>query len=174
MKMITIGASALAFMVAAAPASAAPLLFELSGSRSASFILDPEAAVPDYFSSSFIGDQVSYNSLQGTFGGMAGSAFVGFGTYLAATLNIQTSNLGFTQFAGPDLFMVSNMRPVFKLGTYQLTSIVSGSSTLTISAASVPEPASWAMLIAGFGLAGAAIRRSRVRVAAYAFRFKTR
>ena len=30
----------------------------------------------------------------------------------------------------------------------------------------VPEPASWAMLIAGFGLTGAAMRRRRVTVAA--------
>lgn len=32
--------------------------------------------------------------------------------------------------------------------------------------ASVPEPASWAMMIAGFGLAGAAARRARIRTAA--------
>jgi hypothetical protein len=30
----------------------------------------------------------------------------------------------------------------------------------------VPEPASWAMLIAGFGLTGAAMRRRRIAVAA--------
>ncbi|WP_372917730.1 PEPxxWA-CTERM sorting domain-containing protein, partial [Sandarakinorhabdus sp.] len=30
----------------------------------------------------------------------------------------------------------------------------------------VPEPASWAMLIAGFGLTGAAMRRRRTVVAA--------
>jgi hypothetical protein len=160
--------SALTLAAAAAPASAAPLLFELTGSRSATFILDPEATTPDYFSSSFIGDQVSYNSIQGTFGGMQGPAFIGFGTYLAATLNIQSPNLGFTQFAGPDLFTVANMRPVFKLGSFQLTSIVSGSSTLTISAAGVPEPASWAMMIAGFGMVGAAVRRRRNTSASYA------
>ncbi len=36
----------------------------------------------------------------------------------------------------------------------------------TIRVAFVPEPASWAMLIAGFGLTGAAMRRRRVAVAA--------
>ena len=47
-------------------------------------------------------------------------------------------------------------------GVYQTTSInpgtltVSGSPTQT---ASVPEPASWAMMIAGFGAIGAAMRR---------------
>lgn len=39
--------------------------------------------------------------------------------------------------------------------------------TYTISGTAVPEPASWAMLIAGFGLTGAALRRRRsVAVAA--------
>ena len=36
----------------------------------------------------------------------------------------------------------------------------------TISLGAVPEPASWTMLIAGFGLTGAAMRRRRVTVAA--------
>ncbi|TRW18394.1 PEP-CTERM sorting domain-containing protein [Glacieibacterium frigidum] len=35
------------------------------------------------------------------------------------------------------------------------------SSSLSVTAASVPEPATWAMLIAGFGMAGAAMRRRR-------------
>jgi hypothetical protein len=35
----------------------------------------------------------------------------------------------------------------------------------SLSAATVPEPASWAMLIAGFGLVGAAARRRRVATA---------
>jgi hypothetical protein len=33
------------------------------------------------------------------------------------------------------------------------------------STGAVPEPASWAMLIAGFGLTGAAMRRRRVTAA---------
>ena len=161
MKSLMIGASVLTLAIAATPAAAAPLLFELSGSRSATFTFDPETTTPDFFSSSFIGDQVSYNTITGIFGGTPGTAFVGFGTFLAATLNIQTPSLGFTQFAGPDLFTVSNMRPVFSLGTFQLTSIVSGSSTLTISAAAVPEPATWAMMLVGFGMLGAAMRYRR-------------
>lgn len=36
----------------------------------------------------------------------------------------------------------------------------------TIAAANVPEPASWALLIAGFGLTGAVLRRRRETVAA--------
>lgn len=46
----------------------------------------------------------------------------------------------------------------------------SGFSALVISVTpastgAVPEPASWAMMIAGFGMAGAALRRRRARVA---------
>ncbi len=40
--------------------------------------------------------------------------------------------------------------------------------TVTESAAAVPEPASWAMLITGFGLTGAALRRRRMADAAIA------
>lgn len=39
-------------------------------------------------------------------------------------------------------------------------------STVSMQVAAVPEPASWAMLIAGFGLVGAAARRRRAAVAA--------
>jgi hypothetical protein len=41
-----------------------------------------------------------------------------------------------------------------------------GQFTFNFDPASVPEPASWAMLIAGFGLAGAAARRRKAVVAA--------
>lgn len=168
-KLLLAGAS-IAAMVVALPAAAAPLLFELSGSRNASFTFDPATTTPDFFSSSFIGDQVSYNSIAGTFGGVQGTAFVGFGTFLVASLNIQSPNLGFTQFAGPGLFTVSDMRPVFTLGTFQLTSIVSGASTLTISAATaVPEASTWALMLAGFGMIGATLRyRRRSTTIAYA------
>jgi hypothetical protein len=39
-------------------------------------------------------------------------------------------------------------------------------STPPVAAPGVPEPAAWAMLIAGFGLTGAAMRRRRIAVAA--------
>lgn len=46
---------------------------------------------------------------------------------------------------------------------------ISGGFTLAtppVAAPGVPEPAAWAMLIAGFGLTGAAMRRRRIAVAA--------
>jgi hypothetical protein len=94
-------------------------------------------------------------------------------------MNIGRAGLGFTQVAGPDLFTVSNMCPVFSLGTFQLTSIVSEASTLTISAAAaVPEPATWAMMLIGFGMIGGVARYRRRTVSttvAYVFpHFPTR
>ncbi len=47
-------------------------------------------------------------------------------------------------------------------GTYQARN---NNGTLVVSAA-VPEPASWALLVAGFGLTGAILRRRAVAVAA--------
>jgi hypothetical protein len=43
---------------------------------------------------------------------------------------------------------------------------IGGSFTLSTPPSAIPEPASWAMLIAGFGLSGAALRRRRAATAA--------
>ncbi len=40
-----------------------------------------------------------------------------------------------------------------------------GSTTYNFEVAAVPEPASWALMLTGFGLVGAAMRRRRVRIA---------
>ncbi|WP_245824976.1 PEPxxWA-CTERM sorting domain-containing protein [Sphingomonas azotifigens] len=48
------------------------------------------------------------------------------------------------------------------LGDVQFKAVFSAGAT---SGAGVPEPAAWAMLIGGFGLAGGALRRRRVRTA---------
>ncbi len=50
--------------------------------------------------------------------------------------------------------------PTTFTGTYTLGNLGSGSGTFNISPA-VPEPATWAMMIAGFGMVGASMRRRR-------------
>lgn len=163
--------SAAAFAASAMPVSAATLLFTLSGSRNATFQLDSNPA-PDFFNTQFAGtslasSQIRFDNIAGTFNGAPGVASIGFGTNLFAALNINGTPLGFTQFAGPALFTGTAASPVFSTGTYALTSIVSGASTLTISdVGAVPEPATWAMMITGFGLTGGAMRRRRSKPAA--------
>ncbi len=50
-------------------------------------------------------------------------------------------------------------------GTYAERDWNSGLSEVQFAGAAVPEPASWALMIAGFGLAGGAIRRRAAKVA---------
>jgi hypothetical protein len=101
----------------------------------------------------------------GSFNGAPGTGTIGFATgTIFADLNITGTSLGFTQFVSPsDLFSLIDDQPVFNFGTFNLTSIVSGSSTLRISAATpaVPEPATWGMMMLGFGALGGAMRRQR-------------
>ena len=147
-SFVDIAALALGLALAS-PASAALLQFELTGSRQASFQIDTNA-IPDSFSSSVFGDQIQYLNVSGIYGGVAETATIGFGTSIFAQLNVGADGLGFTQFAGPDLFAGDPMHPMFNLGTFALTSIVSGQSSIEISeVASVPEPSTWAMMILG-------------------------
>jgi hypothetical protein len=158
---LLLAASAVASAAAmSAPASAAIYAFDLTGAKTASFNIDT-ATAPTSSSSSFIGDQISYNAVTGTFGGTTQTATIGFGTFLAAQLNIGGTTLGFTQYGGPDLFSLVSGAPVFNLGSFNLSSITSGPATITIRAVSgaVPEPATWAMMLVGFGAIGFSMRR---------------
>jgi hypothetical protein len=107
-------------------------------------------AIPDSSSSSPFGDQIQYFNVPGTYGGVAETATIGFGTSIFAQLNVLADGLGFTQFGGPDLFSGDPMHPTFNLGTFSLSSIVSGPSSIEISeVAGAPEPSTWAMMILG-------------------------
>ena len=163
-------ASILAFVTGLAltsPAGAALLQFDLTGSRQASFQID-SGAIPDSYSSSVFGDQIQYLNVPGTYGGLVETATIGFGTgSIFAQLNVGATGLGFTQFAGPDLFSGNPMHPTFNLGTFALTSIVSGASSIEISeVAAVPEPSTWAMTLVGFAGVGWLAHQRRRKVAA--------
>lgn len=66
-------------------------------------------------------------------------------------------------FSGPVLYSSAGNNIRFNTGDFDLTPTAGGSSSrLTITtAAAVPEPATWAMMILGFGVAGAALRSRR-------------
>jgi hypothetical protein len=60
-------------------------------------------------------------------------------------------------FVGPQIFATYNYPSDF-----QEASIANGVYLVASAPGAVPEPASWALLIAGFGLTGAAMRRRRM------------
>ena len=62
------------------------------------------------------------------------------------------------------LNLVASQTYGFNVSASNFDSARTNNGTLTIAA--VPEPTSWAMLIAGFGLTGAAMRRRRTALAA--------
>lgn len=161
-------------LAVAAAAQAAPLLFTLEGSRNAVFRLDSNPTP-----SSFTSLQTNFTNVAGNFGGVdTVASLVNFGrsdgVFSAAALNIQAPGLGFTQFSGPEIFSGTTENPIFSTGVFNLNNpFFGGPATLTISeigggiGSAVPEPASWAMLIVGFGLVGTAARsRNKKRVIA--------
>jgi hypothetical protein len=168
---LLLGALALSTTFAAAPASAQLLTFDLTGSRTATFTLNPSA--PNSFTSNALtGNQIFFDNVAGTFGGTAGTANISFGTNLIADLNIQSPNLGFTQLSVPgDLFSGPASSPIFNLGTFNLSGgFTAGPATLTISQAAVagvPEPGTWVMMLLGFGAIGASMRRRRRQSGAF-------
>lgn len=89
---------------------------------------------------------------------------------------LEDNGFGFSAY-GPQVFTGTVDAPVFQLGTFYMTDWTTQyiTSALLISAdpnaappvypqvgeGAVPEPASWALMVAGFGLAGAAMRHQR-------------
>jgi hypothetical protein len=157
--------AALLAVLAASPASAALLNFELTGSHQASFQIDTDT-VPNFSSASMFGSQVGFDNVSGIFGGVAGVASISFGTNLFADFNLGGTPLGFVQLTtnGPDLFTGNPADPVFILGSFTLVNPFFGQSDiLTISqVTAVPEASTWAMMILGFASVGfVAYRRKR-------------
>jgi hypothetical protein len=143
-------------------ASATPLKFEISGDYSAKFVLD-STPVPDFFQDGYL---FAIYGVPGFPGASSQHADIGFfnaaGTAGAAGLLIVDSG-GFDYLLdaiGPQLYTGPESAPTFHKGSYALTGLSTpGDFTLTISA--IPEPASWALMIIGFGLAGTAMRPRR-------------
>lgn len=71
---------------------------------------------------------------------------------------MRTSGFTTNLLAGVSYFAVATAFDNNGFGAYKLT--ISGPGDISLSSA-VPEPATWAMMIAGFGLAGAALRRRK-------------
>lgn len=154
-------------LLAATPAAAAPLLFNiigqtLTGPVTASFTLDSNPTPSRINDQSAFGfGQIFFDNVPGIFNGVAQTASsISFGTGIASQFQISGSASGFAQFGGQTVFTGPLTAPVFSPGTFTFTGFSNG--TLTVSplvAAAVPEPATWAMLLVGFGGVGFAMRR---------------
>jgi PEP-CTERM motif len=163
-KILLTSASILAATVSG-PANAATLLFEISGGRNLTFQLDSNPTPSS--SQTFFGEQSVFTDVPGTVNGANTTiSTISFGTGIFAVLSINAPGLDFTQFAGGGpLFTGPGSAPVFSPGTFQLTNAFfpSSNSTLVISeqVAAVPEPATWAMMLIGFGFVGGAMRAAK-------------
>ena len=180
MKMIALAATVSALAIAA-PADAALLQYSLSGFDTlangevvfASFQVDsnptPSFLIPAG------GFQVANVSGTFTYGATTttGPRTIGFlATSNRGGFNVPGALLDFT---GPQLYSGTAEAPTLLTGVFTVNDGFSNSPfTLTVSAVTtsspVPEPATWAMMMLGFGGAGYAMRRkpkvtSRIRFA---------
>jgi hypothetical protein len=149
--------SALA-LVGVAPADAAVYLFTYTGDATASWTL-PSSPVPVDFDV----DYFETDDILVTFNGITGLDYLIF--YTADLFGgFGIDGLG-VEMDSMELFTGTTEFPTFKLGTFATTpfflgTVGNGSLTISVAPSLVPEPASWAMLIAGFSLTGAAMRRT--------------
>lgn len=153
---------------AAMPASAAQYSFSFSGlGRTASGIL----TTTDTPFASRGQSAVTITGITGTINALAITGLNGFvGSdnlyYLTGPSFLDGSGLGFTASDGSQtsLFYQDSA------SSYRITTLTGGFASGTVTATSapvtaVPEPAGWAMMIAGMALVGGVLRRRRIAVA---------
>jgi hypothetical protein len=151
-----------ALVALAAPASATTYLFTLSNGATGSWTL-PASPEPDGFSS---GEFFFMQGVTGTFNGAPLFEFLFFYT-TGSGGGVGASDSNGLQFDlyGPQLFTGPLSAPTFTLSTFNMTTS-GGDPRATLTIAAVPEAGTWAMMIAGFGLMGAGLRRRRATVQA--------
>ena len=164
---------ALVVVAAATPAEAATYLFTLTGPATASFSLDssPTPTFTDASQGLF-----ALANVDGTLNGSPATFTLQF--FLTApngggfdAIDPPTT----VSLNGPQLFTGALTSPTFTLGTFDLSPTAfntppAGPYSLSIREASgsVPEPASWAMMLGGFGLVGGVMRSRQKAVVTFA------
>lgn len=149
----------------ATPSNAATLVYNLTGSRMATFNLDTATRPDTFIDVMGLFQQAIYNNVLGTYNGVNGRADIVLAT---DSFQILSADLGFSQFISDTPLLTGASISTFRLntGTYALRSLVSGNSILTVAAVAtaVPEAATWTMMIAGFGFVGASMRVRRRKI----------
>ena len=166
LALVLIGAVALP-----SQASAATVLFTLTGDATASFYLDqsptPSSVNPNNF---------SINQVSGILQGVPDTFGVGFGTGGGFDLGANFLKLIATTTGNNDLFSGTTANPMFNLGDYALHGNIDtlgangnpittvGNFNLSITEVSaVPEPSTWMLMLVGFGAVGGSMRLARNR-----------
>jgi hypothetical protein len=178
MNKITALAGAAVGLALAAPANAADYyLFELSGAYTASWTI----AVGTPADATDVGTTGFFN-VQGSFPGHVQGHLADIyfyddidatGGFSIVDFWADPANGGVAthDFDGPQIFDGTLLNPTFFAGSYALTDFNDPNSafTLTITECdcpppAVPEPTTWAMMIAGFGIVGGAMRARTSKV----------
>lgn len=141
--------------------------FTLTGDATAQLELDSQPTPFD-----FTPDLVfRIENVSGVFNGQADTmAALNFYNATNDFGGFELASFTFETLTGPQLYSGPESAPTFLLGTYELKGFATkaGNYTLTISAAAgaVPEPTTWSMAIAGFGIVGGVLRLRPQRRAA--------
>ncbi|WP_223799135.1 PEPxxWA-CTERM sorting domain-containing protein [Sphingomonas nostoxanthinifaciens] len=158
MKKILAAAALVSAFAIGSAASAATLLVSVVGPDAGTFEIDSNPTPygvyvdPYYHQDHFF---VHVSNQTGFFDEILGVSFFSSGGAI-----IQYSNADYTPLTGAKLFTGSVNNPFITIGSFMAEDADGFKYSITISnAPAVPEPASWAMMVGGFGVVGGAMRR---------------